>query len=141
LPFCGYNMSDYFAHWLALGEKLPKTHLPKIFTVNWFRTDEHGKFIWPGFGENMRVLAWMLERVEGKGAGVEHVFGTSPRYADLNWTGSDFAAAKYAQITSIDTAAWKQELSLHAELFAQLKTRLPAAMLETKAKIEKRLAA
>jgi phosphoenolpyruvate carboxykinase (GTP) len=142
LPFCGYNMSDYVGHWLTLGEKLNASgaKLPAIFTVNWFRTDENGKFIWPGFGDNMRVLAWMLERVEGRGNGAEHVFGTSPTFADLNWTGSDFSEAKYAQITSIDKAAWQKELALHAELFLQLKTRLPQAMIETKAKIEKRLA-
>ncbi len=143
LPFCGYNMSDYFAHWLTLGEKLTasKATLPAIFTVNWFRTDANGKFIWPGFGDNMRVLAWMLERVEGKGNGVEHVFGTSPNYADLNWTGSNFSATQYAQITSIDKGAWTAELALHDELFAQLKNRLPAALIETKAKIAARLAA
>jgi phosphoenolpyruvate carboxykinase (GTP) len=145
LPFCGYNMSDYIGHWLTLGEQLKHTYaanLPKIFTVNWFRTDENGKFIWPGFGDNMRVLAWMLERVDGKtDNGREHVFGTSPSYGDLNWAGSDFSAAKYEQITSIDSAAWNKELALHTELFAQLKNRLPAQMEATKAKIEARLAA
>jgi phosphoenolpyruvate carboxykinase (GTP) len=143
LPFCGYNMSDYIGHWLNMGEKLRASGVkpPAIFTVNWFRADENGKFIWPGFGDNMRVLAWMLERVEGRGHGVEHVFGTSPTYADLNWTGSAFSQTKYEQITSIDKSAWQKELGLHAELFTQLKTRLPKAMEETKAKIERRLAA
>jgi phosphoenolpyruvate carboxykinase (GTP) len=143
LPFCGYNMSDYFAHWLKLGATLNASgaKLPAIFTVNWFRTDANGKFIWPGFGDNMRVLAWMLDRVDGAQTGSEHVFGTSPRYEDLNWTGSGFTPAQYAQITSIDTALWGQELALHTQLFDQLKTRLPAALLETKAKIEARLSA
>jgi len=143
LPFCGYNMSDYFAHWLNLGKKLNASgaQLPKIFTVNWFRTDENGKFIWPGFGENMRVLKWMLDRVEGKGQGTEHVFGVSPRYEDLNWDGLDFSAAQFASITSIDKAAWQQELDLHAELFSKLKYHLPKELEDTKADITKRLAA
>ncbi len=143
LPFCGYNMSDYFAHWLNLGAKLTASGatLPPIFTVNWFRTDANGKFIWPGFGDNMRVLAWMLARVDGAQTGQAHFFGTSPRYEDLNWTGSGFTPAQYAQITSIDADAWRQELALHTQLFDQLHARLPAALLETKAKLEARLGA
>src|SRR5207253_3545649 len=80
LPFCGYNMSDYFGHWLALGKKLEASgaKLPGIYCVNWFRKDEAGNFVWPGFGENMRVLSWMIDRVEGRGKGTDHVFGTSP---------------------------------------------------------------
>jgi phosphoenolpyruvate carboxykinase (GTP) len=141
LPFCGYNMSDYFAHWLALGEKLEKSgaKLPKIFTVNWFRTDENGKFIWPGFGDNMRVLSWMLDRVEGKQTGLEHALGVTPRYEDLNWTGSGFTAAQYAGITSVDAKLWGAELALHTQLFEQLKTRLPVQLAQTKARLEARL--
>lgn len=143
LPFCGYNMADYFAHWLNLGKKLQDSGatLPNIFCVNWFRTDESGKFIWPGFGENMRVLEWMLKRVEGQGEGVEHVFGTSPRYEDIAWDGLDFTKDQFASITAIDKAAWQSELDLHAELFSKLKHNLPQALVETKEAIAKRLAA
>jgi phosphoenolpyruvate carboxykinase (GTP) len=143
IPFCGYNMSDYFAHWLGLGQKLAAKDalLPRIYCVNWFRTDEHGKFVWPGFGENMRVLKWMLERIEGTAKGVEHVFGTSPSYQDISWSGIDFSEANYTKITSIDKAAWTHELTLHAELFDKLKHHLPAELSAIKTALEKRLAA
>jgi phosphoenolpyruvate carboxykinase (GTP) len=143
IPFCGYNMSDYFAHWLKLGKQLTATRnaLPKIFTVNWFRTDDKGQFVWPGFGENMRVLSWMLDRVEGKGKGVAHVFGTTPSYGDLNWQGSSFSAAQYEQITSIDKAAWLQEIQLHSELFDTLQYHLPPALTAVKNDWEARLVA
>ncbi|AGK47777.1 phosphoenolpyruvate carboxykinase family protein [Burkholderia thailandensis MSMB121] len=141
LPFCGYNMSDYFAHWLALGEKLAASGatLPKIYCVNWFRKDADGRFAWPGFGENMRVLKWMLDRIDGRGEGVEHAFGVTPRYEDLHWTGLAFSPAQYAQVTSMNPDEWRAELALHAELFDKLGARLPGALAETKAKIEARL--
>ena len=147
LPFMGYNMSDYFQHWLSLGEKLGTggAALPKIYCVNWFRKgqtgEDSGKFIWPGYGENMRVLKWMLERVEGSAGGADNVFGVTPRYEDLSWDGLDFSPAQYRQVTSIDPAAWKIELALHAELFQQLAHHLPAELPATKAEIEARLAA
>ncbi|MCT9117046.1 phosphoenolpyruvate carboxykinase (GTP) [Cupriavidus gilardii] len=143
LPFCGYNMSDYFGHWLELGKKLEASgaKLPKIYCVNWFRKDEAGNFVWPGFGENMRVLSWMIDRVEGRGQGTEHVFGTSPRYEDLRWEGLDFSPEQFQKVTSIDRAAWEQELALHEELFTQLKHHLPQALSETKDALAKRLAA
>jgi len=143
LPFCGYNMAEYFAHWLDLGHRLQVAgaKLPAIFCVNWFRTDENGRFVWPGFGENMRVLAWMLGRLEGKADGVEHVFGVSPRYEDLHWEGLQFSREAYARISSIDKAAWEQELKLHEELFAQLAHGLPRALHRVKARLEERLAA
>ncbi|MDN4589563.1 phosphoenolpyruvate carboxykinase (GTP) [Xenophilus aerolatus] len=143
LPFMGYNMSDYFQHWLTLGKKLQASgaQLPKIYTTNWFRKGEDGKFVWPGYGENMRVLKWMIDRVEGRGQGTEHVFGVSPRYEDLNWTGLDFTPAQFATVTSIDKAAWQAELKLHAELFEQLAHHLPQELPATKAAIEERLAA
>ncbi|MCE2678995.1 MAG: phosphoenolpyruvate carboxykinase (GTP) [Burkholderiales bacterium] len=143
LPFCGYNMSDYFNHWLELGKKLSASSakLPGIFCVNWFRTDENGKFVWPGFGENMRVLKWMLERIEGKASGVDHVFGTSPSYADLSWDGLEFTQAQFDMITSIDKSAWITEFGLHEELFQKLSHHLPVQLKETKAKLEGRLAA
>lgn len=143
LPFAGYNMSDYFQHWLDLGKKLEAAgaKLPKIYTTNWFRKGEDGKFVWPGYGENMRVLKWMIDRIEQKADGSEHVFGVSPRYEDLNWTGLDFSAKQFDTVTSIDKAAWQAELKLHAELFEQLSHHLPKELPATKAAIEKRLAA
>ncbi|HWJ93337.1 MAG TPA: phosphoenolpyruvate carboxykinase (GTP) [Telluria sp.] len=143
LPFTGYNMSDYFQHWLNMGKKIAASpaELPKIFCVNWFRTDENGKFVWPGFGDNMRVLKWMLDRLAGQAGGVENVFGTTPRYEDLNWDGLDFTRAQFDTITSIDKAAWEAELKLHAELFDKLKYHLPKELESAKAQIEKRLAA
>ena len=143
LPFCGYNMSDYFAHWLEMGNRLAASGatVPKIFCVNWFRKGPDGKFVWPGFGENMRVLQWMLGRIEGQAGGVEHVGGVSPSYRDLNWSGSDFSAAHFEQVMSTDAESWREELLLHAELFAKLHHHLPAALIDVKAQIEKRLAA
>ncbi|MDQ0588593.1 phosphoenolpyruvate carboxykinase (GTP) [Variovorax paradoxus] len=143
LPFMGYNMSDYFQHWLDLGKKLEASgaRLPKIYTTNWFRKGADGKFVWPGYGENMRVLKWMIDRVEGKAEGAEHITGVSPRYEDLNWNGLDFSAEQFATVTSIDKAAWQAELKLHAELFQQLAHHLPKELPETKAAIEQRLAA
>jgi phosphoenolpyruvate carboxykinase (GTP) len=143
LPFAGYNMSDYFQHWLDLGKKLAASgaRLPKIYTTNWFRKGEDGKFVWPGYGENMRVLKWMIDRIEQKAEGTEHVFGVSPRYEDLNWTGLSFSARQFDTVTSIDKAAWHAELKLHAELFQQLAHHLPTELPATKAAIEQRLAA
>jgi phosphoenolpyruvate carboxykinase (GTP) len=143
LAFMGYNMSDYFQHWLDLGKKLEASGAkqPKIYTTNWFRKGPDGKFVWPGYGENMRVLKWIIDRIEGKAEGVDHVFGVSPRYEDLNWTGLDFSAEQYATVTNIDKAAWQAELKLHTELFEQLAHHLPKELPETKAAIEQRLAA
>jgi phosphoenolpyruvate carboxykinase (GTP) len=143
LPFMGYNMSDYFQHWLSLGKKLEGqgVKLPKIYCVNWFRKGADGKFVWPGYGENMRVLKWMLERVEGAAQGVEHVFGISPRYEDLSWSGLEFSRDQFDSVIGIDRAAWAEELKLHDELFEQLSYHLPEELRQTKAQIEKRLAA
>jgi phosphoenolpyruvate carboxykinase (GTP) len=139
LPFIGYNMSDYFQHWLDLGTKIGAA-APKIFCVNWFRTDADGKFVWPGFGDNMRVLKWMLERIDGKTGGVENLFGMTPSYDDINWNGSDFSAEQFAQITSVDKNAWIEELKLHSELFDKLAYHLPAELTDTKAALETKLA-
>jgi phosphoenolpyruvate carboxykinase (GTP) len=141
LPFCGYHMGDYFAHWLALGEKLAAAgaKLPKMFCVNWFRTNEAGKFVWPGYAENMRVLHWILGRINGGAQGAEHALGTSPRYQDMNWNGLAFAAEDFARITSIDAAAWQGELDSHGEWFDKLGDRLPPQLAATRSELRKRL--
>ena len=142
LPFCGYNMGDYFGHWLALGAKLAANAVapPKIFTVNWFRTDRDGKFIWPGFGENMRVLQWIVDRVDGEADGVEHALGVSPRYKDITWDGLDFPQQKFDEITSIDADDWREEIALHSDLFDILHQRLPPEFAQTRQGFERRLA-
>src|SRR6516225_11467566 len=119
LPFTGYNMSDYFQHWLDLGAKLEAqgAKLPRIYCVNWFRKGDDGKFVWPGYGENMRVLQWMLGRIEGKAQGADNFFGVSPRYEDLEWNGLSFDRAKFDSVIGVDRAAWQQELTMHDELF------------------------
>ncbi|MBX9611589.1 MAG: phosphoenolpyruvate carboxykinase (GTP) [Burkholderiales bacterium] len=143
IAFCGYNMSDYFQHWLNVGEKLAQTGVtvPRIFCTNWFRKGADGKFVWPGYGENMRVLKWMIDRIEGTAQGVDHPFGVSPTYDEVNWTGLNFTAEQFNTVTSFDPAAWQAELKLHNELFTQLQHRLPKALEETRARLEKRLAA
>jgi phosphoenolpyruvate carboxykinase (GTP) len=143
LPFCGYNMSSYFAHWLKLGERLRAAgaRLPRFFCVNWFQVNDQGKFIWPGFGENMRVLKWMLDRIEGSAQGQENLIGISPRYEDIGWDGLDFSAGDFARITAIDAENWRKELGLHAELFDRLKDRLPAELLSHQQGLLQRLQA
>jgi phosphoenolpyruvate carboxykinase (GTP) len=141
LPFCGYHMSDYIAHWVRLGSKLRGAGalLPKIYCVNWFRKGTDGRFVWPGYGENMRVLAWMLQRVAGAGGGVEHAFGVSPRYDDMHWQGLDFTREQFDSVIGMDVNAWREELALHGELFKLLSHRLPEEMHVTKARIESML--
>ena len=151
IAFAGYNMSDYFQHWLNLGEKLAASgaKLPAIFCTNWFRKGADGKFVWPGYGENMRVLKWMIDRIEGASTagdyrgpkGVDQPFGVSPTYEELNWTGLNFSQDQFNTVTSFDKAAWQAELKLHTELFTQLKHHLPKELEETRRKLERRLAA
>ncbi len=147
LPFIGYNMSDYFQHWLDLGQRLEKlcaetgARIPKIYCVNWFRKGPDGKFVWPGYGENMRVLKWMLERIDGTADGRSNVFGVTPRYDDLTWEGLDFSRSQFDQVSEIERAAFQEELQLHGELFKQLAYHLPAELTRTKAQLESRLAA
>jgi len=143
LPFIGYNMADYFQHWLNLGDKIGATgaKLPAIFCVNWFRKGADGKFVWPGYGENMRAMEWMLGRLEGTAGGKDNVFGVSPQYSDMHWEGLNFSQAQFDSVISIDTAAWKQELTLHAELFKQLEHHLPSELPATMARIENSLGA
>ncbi len=147
LPFCGYNMSDYFKHWLDMEHKLEESGhtLPNIYCVNWFRKGADGKFVWPGYGENMRVMKWMIDRIEGKATqspqAQENIFGLSPNYKDLNWSGLAFSQDEFNTVTSIDKAAWTDELKLHDELFTQLAYHLPAELSETKAQLQARVAA
>jgi phosphoenolpyruvate carboxykinase (GTP) len=124
LPFCGYNMADYWKHWLRIGRNHVATP-PRIFRVNWFRKDVHGKFIWPGFGENMRVLRWVIERVEGTASAIEGPIGWLPSYADMDWQGLDFSADAFASIMNIDKETARQETVDQDELFTRFGDHLP----------------
>ncbi|MCZ2104393.1 MAG: phosphoenolpyruvate carboxykinase (GTP) [Comamonadaceae bacterium] len=141
LPFTGYNMSDYFQHWLNLGEKL-QAHgatLPRIYCVNWFRKGADGKFVWPGYGENMRVLKWMLDRIEGTAQGTQTAFGIAPAYGEINWQGLNFSTEQFATVTRIDATAWGEELKLHDAHFDKLAYHLPRQLLATRAALQQRL--
>jgi phosphoenolpyruvate carboxykinase (GTP) len=124
IAFCGYNMADYFGHWVSMGKKAG-ANAPKIYCGNWFRKDENGKFIWPGFGDNMRVLKWIVERVEGRANAEKTALGFIPKYGDFDWSGSSFTQDKFATITAVNQIQWTQELKLHAELLAKLAHHLP----------------
>ena len=127
LPFCGYHMADYFNHWLQLGRQL--SNPPRIFGVNWFRKDEDGSFLWPGFGDNMRVLKWIIERVRGRGSAVESPIGWMPRFEDIDWTGLDFSKDDFDAIMNISSEEWKQEMLAHEELFERMYDKLPKEYL------------
>ena len=138
LPFCGYHFGDYFKHWLNIGKSLKQT--PKMFAVNWFRRDEHGKFMWPGFGDNMRVLKWIIERCEGKGGATDTPVGKMPRYEDMELSGiSGFSKAAFEKLTEVDGALWKEEVKDHERLFGELAARMPAEMIEQRKQLEKAL--
>jgi phosphoenolpyruvate carboxykinase (GTP) len=138
LPFCGYHFGDYFRHWLDLGRKL--RHPPRMFAVNWFRRDGNGRFMWPGFGENMRVLKWIVERCEGRAGAVGTPIGNMPRYEDMEWGGlAGFDRDRFEQLTAIDRELWRSELNDHAALFETLKARLPEEMIIQKQRVERAL--
>ena len=133
LPFCGYHMGDYFAHWLEMGDKLGDK-APKIFNVNWFRTDDEGKFIWPGYGDNMRVLMWILGRCEGSAEAVETPIGFEPRPCDIEREGLDITEETIASLLSVDKELWKQEAECITEFYKKFGEKLPqelSAELET----------
>ncbi len=128
LPFCGYHMADYFNHWLQFGRNIPNP--PRIFNVNWFRKDKDGNFLWPGFGDNMRVLKWIVDRVNGRARSTESPLGRMPRYQDLDWRGMDgFDESKFRQLMEVDRNLWHQEVASHDELFAKLYDKLPKEMI------------
>ncbi len=137
LPFCGYNMADYWNHWLKLGKSI--SHPPQIFRVNWFRKDENGRFIWPGFGENMRVLNWIVDRVTGKTDAVESPFGYMPRHKDLNWSGLEFQSDEFSGIMDIDKAKGLEEADAQKELFDSFEDRLPPEMEAQRQALKSRL--
>ncbi len=140
LAFCGYNIGDYFDHWLKMGNAVD--HPPRIFRVNWFRKDARGKYIWPGFGENMRVLEWIVGRCHGQLKGRETALGIIPAFDDLNWRGLEkFSREQYQEIVRVDGEAWQQEVASHDELLARLGTHLPLALEQRRTQLHQRLVA
>ncbi len=140
LPFCGYNMGDYFAHWLEIGAATDAAKLPKLFWVNWFRRGDDGSFLWPGFGENSRVLKWIVERVTGEGEAVATPIGRVPAEGALDTAGLDLDPAILTELTTVDKEKWRQELSqieAHYETFGE---RLPGVLHDELKDLEKRLA-
>jgi phosphoenolpyruvate carboxykinase (GTP) len=138
LPFCGYNMADYWRHWLKIKSRVKK--LPRIYRVNWFRKDANGKFVWPGFGENMRVLKWIVDRVHGRAENAaESPFGYMPHYEDLTWKGLDFPKESFRKITDIDRALGQAEAEDQKSLFARFGDRLPAELEQERQNLIRRL--
>ena len=134
LPFCGYNMADYYGHWLKMGPVASKP-VP-IFLVNWFRTDEKGGFAWPGFGENARVLKWIIDRVENRAEGRPSVLGTMPKYEEIDWTGLEFTPAQFENVTKLDKQTWLGELDGVKEWFQKMGAKLPAKLAAIRDELE-----
>ncbi|MDQ6618590.1 MAG: phosphoenolpyruvate carboxykinase (GTP), partial [Pseudomonadota bacterium] len=139
LPFCGYHVGDYFRHWLEMGRAVAQP--PRIFAVNWFRTDAAGDFEWPGFSQNMRVLRWIVERCHGRAKALATPIGLKPDYRDLDWTGLDFPQEKFEHVMNLDNALWQRELVAHDELFSKLGAKRPAALEAQRQKLGDRLGA
>jgi len=137
LPFCGYNMADYFNHWLGMQKRVK--FVPAIFHVNWFRKDAEGKFLWPGFGENARVLKWIVDRVNGQAAAVEIAIGHVPRYEDLDWSGTTFSKEEFERVMFFDHDAWASEVMSQEELFFKLHDRLPTQLINERQQLIDRL--
>jgi phosphoenolpyruvate carboxykinase (GTP) len=137
LPFCGYNMADYFAHWLKIGAQMPNP--PRIFFVNWFRVDESGRFLWPGFRENIRVLKWILDRVHNRVKAKETPLGYVPYPEDLDLSGLDLSAEDVTRLFRIDPAAWEAELTQISDFFALFGDKLPKEFGTEYASLKKRL--
>jgi phosphoenolpyruvate carboxykinase (GTP) len=139
LPFCGYNIGDYFRHWIATGKRL--AHPPLIFNVNWFRKGADGKFLWPGFGDNMRVLKWIIDRCEGGDGAAESSIGWLPRPGDLDLAGLEISPEAMQVLLSVDHGQWEKELAAHAEFFDSLGGVVPPELLEQRAQVRKRFQA
>jgi len=137
LPFCGYNMADYFSHWLDLGRKIPNP--PRVFRVNWFRRDAQGKFLWPGFSENARILSWIVERIHGRSFAVESPFGWMPRYEDICWKGLEYSEESFCQLMAIDREAAAGEVRQHEEFFDKFLDRLPKEFIFERELLRSRL--
>jgi phosphoenolpyruvate carboxykinase (GTP) len=139
LPFCGYNIGDYFQHWLEIGER-PGAQLPKLFWVNWFRKGDDGEFLWPGFGENSRVLKWVVERVAGTGAAVDTPIGRVPAPGAIDVSGLDLDPAVMDRLVSVDSESWRAELPQVEAHYASIGESLPDALRDELEELEKRLA-
>jgi phosphoenolpyruvate carboxykinase (GTP) len=140
LPFCGYNVGDYFQHWLDIGKATDADKLPKLFWVNWFQKDDEGSFIWPGFGDNSRVLKWIVERLDGKADAVDTAIGRVPAEGALDLDGLDLPATHVAKLTQVDEDAWRSEIPLIEEHYAFVGERLPDELKDQLKGLEKRLA-
>ncbi len=141
LPFCGYNMADYFGHWLKMGKKTSADKLPRIYFVNWFRKDEHGKFVWPGYGENIRVLKWIVGRLEGEAEARDTAIGRLPTAASLDTSGLNLSEHHLRLLLSVDRSVWKEEASAIPAAYEQFGDRLPAALWAQHEALVKRLEA
>jgi phosphoenolpyruvate carboxykinase (GTP) len=139
LPFCGYNMADYFAHWLSIGAGADPDKLPKIFYVNWFRKDEDGRWLWPGYGENSRVLEWVFERVSGTGAATETPIGFVPAPGAIITEGLDVSTADMEKLLTVDADEWRAEVPSIREHFAKFGDKLPVQLRAEVDKLEQQL--
>jgi phosphoenolpyruvate carboxykinase (GTP) len=140
LPFCGYNMGDYFKHWLSIGKKSDSAKLPKIFFVNWFRRDENGRYLWPGFGENSRVLKWVFERVDGSAAARKTAIGHLPPADALDTTSLDVAKGDLETILDVDVAGWSSAVPQIKEHYAKFGSHIPSELTGALASLERELA-